>query len=127
LAFAAFVVLGACNDGTGNCPGTGTIVPGAACDDDTLQCPFVLATPSPACDGTSAIIPSSCTCTSGTWSCPSPVQCSSDAGADSSADAASGDVAADAPPDVGPDTQPAADSGKDAGKDSAAADARRDG
>jgi hypothetical protein len=127
MAFAACLVLGACNTATGECPAKETIVPGASCTETDLQCAFDLATPSPACDGTSTTIPTSCTCTSSAWACPSPVQCSTDGGSDASADAAGSDAMADAPPpDAGVDAPPEA-APKDSGKDTAAADARHDG
>jgi hypothetical protein len=72
--------LAACSNGTGTCPAKETIQPGASCDNDDLQCAFDLATPDPSCDGTQTTIATSCTCKKGTWSCPDPVACSTDAG-----------------------------------------------
>jgi hypothetical protein len=78
LAFAFALAISApmaCNQSeTADCP-TGTIQPGGSCSDDQLQCAYSLSTPSAACDGTSTVIPSSCTCTSGSWACPSPFEC----------------------------------------------------
>jgi hypothetical protein len=82
LALGLFAGLGACNSGTGNCPAKETIQPGASCDDEHLQCAYDLATPAPACDGTSTTISSSCTCTNGTWACPDPVACEAGAPTD---------------------------------------------
>jgi hypothetical protein len=65
---------GACND-VGTCPAASAISNGGSCSGDNLECPFTLVTPSPACDGTTTQIPTSCVCTSGSWSCPSPVVC----------------------------------------------------
>jgi hypothetical protein len=75
LVAALVAALGGCNSGTGDCPPKASIQPGGSCSDDDLQCPYDLSTPSPACDGTTTTIPSSCTCTDGTWACPSPVVC----------------------------------------------------
>jgi len=79
------VAVGACNNGTGDCPGKESVHPGAACSDDTLQCAYDLSTPSPACDGTTTTITSSCTCTKGTWLCPSAVDCGGSTDNDASA------------------------------------------
>jgi hypothetical protein len=99
VAFALF--SSACND-VGSCPGKETITPGGACSGDSLECAYDLATPSPACDGTSTTIATSCVCTSGAWVCPSAVSCPS-AGDDGGAVAdgqgeEGGDDAADAMP-----------------------------
>ena len=79
LAVAAVgVLLGGCND-VGSCPSASAIVPGGSCTGDSLECPYVMESPSPACDGTTAEggLATSCVCSSGTWSCPSPVTCDS--------------------------------------------------
>jgi hypothetical protein len=78
LVWCLVAALGACNSGTGDCPQKQSIQPGAPCSDDNLQCAYDLDTPSPACDGTTTTIASSCTCTKGTWSCPSAVDCGGD-------------------------------------------------
>jgi hypothetical protein len=83
IASLIMAATSGCNNGTGDCPPKGSIQPGAACSDDTLQCAYDLSTPSPACDGTTTTIASSCTCTKGTWVCPSAVAC---AGGDGSTD-----------------------------------------
>jgi hypothetical protein len=62
----AVALLAACNSGLGDCPARSSIKPGAACSDDMLQCPYEI--PVSGCDGGVA---SSCTCTNGTWTCPS--------------------------------------------------------
>jgi len=78
-SLTAFTTVTACNNGTGTCPDKAGIVPGASCSDDTLQCAFDLMTPAVACDGTTTTIETSCTCTDGTWACPSAVECDSGA------------------------------------------------
>ena len=101
LVGAAFLALGACNSGMSDCPAKEAIQPGAACSDDDLQCAYDLSTPAPACDGTTTVLATSCTCTKGTWSCPSAVACpSGDDGAagDDAADSSTGDDASDAAP-----------------------------
>jgi hypothetical protein len=87
----------ACNSPQGDCPAKAAIVPGAACASDQLQCAYDLATPSLACDGTTTVIPSSCTCAAGAWSCPSPVEC-----ADAASPAEDGSASEDASQDAAP-------------------------
>jgi hypothetical protein len=83
LLFAVAIVAsqGACND-VGTCPAAPEVKPGGACSGDTLECPYTLRTPSPACDGTTVQggIATSCICVSGTWSCPSPISCDAGTG-----------------------------------------------
>jgi hypothetical protein len=103
-AAAWCLVLAGCNSGTSNCPTPQSVTPAGACADNDQQCPFNLDTPSPACDGTTTTIASSCTCTAGTWACPAPVQCGSDSGspdasADTSMDTSIPDAAGDAKQD----------------------------
>jgi hypothetical protein len=76
LAVSIAALTGACNN-VGDCPAPSSIAPGGACSGDNLECPYVLQTPSPACDGTDVAggLATSCTCTGGTWACPSPVSC----------------------------------------------------
>jgi hypothetical protein len=76
VAIAAAGPTAGCND-VGDCPAATAIVPGGSCSGDNLECPFTLQSPSPACDGTMVQggVATSCTCTAGTWSCPSPVSC----------------------------------------------------
>ena len=74
-SLATFSSVTACNHGNGTCPDKAAVVPGASCSDETLQCAFDLTTPAVACDGTSTVIETSCTCTDGTWACPSAVEC----------------------------------------------------
>ena len=74
VLWAVITAFGACNQ-EGDCPAKGTVMPGGSCTSDALQCAYDLQTPSPACDGTSTTIASSCTCTSGAWACPSPLSC----------------------------------------------------
>jgi hypothetical protein len=70
------VLLAACND-VGDCPAPSAIVPGGSCSGDSLECSYSLESLSPACDGTTVDggIATSCVCTKGSWSCPSPVSC----------------------------------------------------
>jgi hypothetical protein len=99
LVAASFSAVPACNSGTASCPAKETITAGGSCDDEKLQCAFDLATPAPACDGTSTTVPSSCICTSKKWVCPDPVECG-DAAPPADDAAATDDGAADtAPPD----------------------------
>jgi hypothetical protein len=93
LAGAISASTGACND-QGACPAKAAVMPGGACSGDQLQCPFDLTTESAACDSTTTVIASSCTCTQGAWACPSPFNC--DGGAPATEDgAAPADGAAD--------------------------------
>lgn len=82
LVFAGILAgTGACNTGLGDCPATSTIKDKGPCTDDNLECPYDLSSPNPSCDGKTTTIMTSCVCTSGTWSCPSPIDCSVDASA----------------------------------------------
>ncbi len=87
LACAALLTapLAACND-VGSCPAASQIKPGGSCSGDNLECPYTLASPSPACDGTTVEggLQTSCTCQDGKWSCPSPVSCDATTGDDAS-------------------------------------------
>ena len=97
---AAALILSGCND-VGSCPAKTSITPGSACEGDSLECAYDLATPSPACDGTSTTISTSCTCTKGTWACPAPVACApsgDDGGGD---DGGGDDGSSDSPGDDG--------------------------
>jgi hypothetical protein len=106
VAFGAFLALamGACNS-VGTCPAAGSIVNGGSCSGDMLECPYTLPSLSPACDGTMVEggIQTSCVCTSGTWVCPSAVECEAGSGDDGSTpdSAGSGDDGntADSPAD----------------------------
>ena len=89
VALAAWVIA-ACND-LGTCPAAAAVTPDAACSNEQLQCEYDLATPSPSCNGTTTVIPSSCTCTGGAWACPAPIVC------DEGTDAPTPDAATDAP------------------------------
>lgn len=98
-AVAALLLLGiegACNN-VGDCP-TAPIQPGGSCSGNNLQCPYVLQTPSAACDGTNVDggVATSCICTSGSWVCPSPDSC--EAGGDDAAGETGGDDATDGQP-----------------------------
>ncbi len=89
--------LGGCND-VGSCPAPETIMPGGTCSGDSLECAYNLPSPSPACDGTNTTIPTACTCTKGTWSCPSPIDCEGGTGDDGGGDdggGGGGDAAGD--------------------------------
>jgi hypothetical protein len=114
LAAATWALLGACNTGAGDCPAKEAIQPGAACDDDQLQCAYDLPTPSAACDGTTTVIATSCTCTKKAWSCPSPFVCGEGAAGDDAAkEAGSGDDASEvATDDDGGSDAPQSDSGE---------------
>jgi hypothetical protein len=86
LAWAALIAvpLAACND-VGDCKGQ-SVKPGGSCSGDQLECPYTLQNaPSPACDGTMVEggLQTSCTCVSGTWSCPSE-SCDASTGGDAS-------------------------------------------
>ena len=83
-SLTAFTAVTACNTGSGSCPDKAAVLPGASCSDNHLQCAFDLTTAGVACDGTSTVIETSCTCTD-------------EAGGDDGGDAAiSEDAAADA-------------------------------
>jgi hypothetical protein len=100
LAMASAVAtFGACNQ-QADCPAKGAIVPNAACPGDGLQCPYDLQTPSPACDGTTTTLASSCTCTDQGWSCPSPVSCGGEDAGDDSPASSSEDAGEDSPGDA---------------------------
>ena len=82
---ALAVVLGACNN-VGDCPAASAITPGGSCSGDSLECPYTLASLSPACDGTSVEggLATSCVCTNGSWACPDGVSCPAAATGDDS-------------------------------------------
>jgi hypothetical protein len=100
-AFCIFVlaVSNCTSSGRATCPARGHIVTGASCSGEDLQCPIDVNIA--ACDGTIQTRSSSCSCTSGTWQCPSPgeVICpepevSGGAGGIDSSGSAAGDAAA---------------------------------
>ena len=97
IALGAVGAVSACNSGTGDCPDKIAIVEGASCSDEHLQCAYDLMTPAVACDGTHTVIATSCTCTDGTWSCPSAVECDSGASADDGGVEASDTEAGESP------------------------------
>ncbi len=100
-ALATAAMIGAasgCNSGNGDCPDKSTIAPGASCSDDHLQCAFDLSTPAAACDGTTTVLATSCTCNHGTWDCPAPFDCDAGDGATAADDGAS-DAAGEASTD----------------------------
>lgn len=75
--FAGLVVvlaLAGCTN-QGDCPAKPAIAPGGACNDETLQCAYDLASPSQACDGSQTTLATSCICTDGVWQCPEPFGC----------------------------------------------------
>jgi hypothetical protein len=90
-ALTAFTSVTACNTGNGTCPDKAAVVPGGSCSDNDLQCAFDLKTPAVACDGTSTVIETSCTCTHGTWDCPPVLDCG-EAGAPPEDEAGGGDT-----------------------------------
>jgi len=96
LAGVISAALGGCNSGAGDCPAKETITPGGACDDEHLQCAYDLPSASIACDGTNAVLATSCTCTKGVWACPSAVECPGSDAATSDEDATGDDGATDA-------------------------------
>jgi hypothetical protein len=104
-SLTAFTSVTACNSGNTTCPDKTAVVAGGACSDENLQCAYDLSTPAVACDGTSAIIETSCTCTDGTWACPSAVECDAgaadpgEAGDEAGDEAAAGDGGDEASPD----------------------------
>ncbi len=91
LAWAALLtgllLPSACNS-VGDCPAPSAITPGGSCSGDTLECPYNVASPSPACDGTTVEggLATSCMCGDGKWSCPSPVSCDASTGEDATTD-----------------------------------------
>ena len=107
-SLTAFTTITACNTGNGTCPDKAAVVAGGSCSDKALQCAFDLTTPAVACDGTSTVIETSCTCTDGTWACPSAVEC--DAGADHG----------EAGEEAGEEASTEADAGTDASTEDAA-------
>lgn len=115
-SLTAFTAVEACNSGNGDCPDKVAVVAGASCSDDNLQCAFDLTTPAVACDGTSSVVATSCTCTHGHWSCPSAFEC--EGGADGG-DGGDGEASTD---DGGGDDS--GDSGGDAGDSGDSSDAR---
>lgn len=73
--FATVLVMvgsGACNH-QDSCPTTTPIADGMDCTSEALQCEFDVSFTD--CDGVKQTIASSCTCTSGKWSCPSEPDC----------------------------------------------------
>lgn len=68
IAVSALALMGC--SGRGNCPPNGQMVTGATCHGDQLQCPYDVTIT--ACDGTSQVIVTSCSCDSGHWACPDP-------------------------------------------------------
>jgi hypothetical protein len=110
-----FSAVTACNSGGGSCPDKAGVVPGGSCSDDKLQCAFDLMTPAVACDGTTATIETSCTCTDGTWACPSAVECDSgtaeEAGEEAGSDEAGSDEASTDDGGTEASTEDAADAG----------------
>ena len=70
LRSAVVVTAFAACSGRGICPPHKQMVTGATCHGDELQCPYDV--PVIACDGTTQVISSSCSCTSSKWVCPDP-------------------------------------------------------
>jgi hypothetical protein len=106
----------ACNN-VGDCPAPSAITPGGSCSGDTLECPYNLATPSPACDGTTVEggLATSCICDDGKWSCPSPVSCDASTGDDAGDATTGGDAAGnDASEASMPEASVTGDGGPDA-------------
>ncbi len=68
VAIGALLLMGC--SGRGSCPPHGEMMTGATCHGDQLQCPYDVTIT--ACDGTSQVITSSCSCNNGRWACPDP-------------------------------------------------------
>jgi hypothetical protein len=126
LAWAALLAapMAACND-VGDCPASSQIKPGGSCSGDQLECPYTVKdSPSPACDGTMVEggLQTSCTCVSGTWSCPE-VSCDAttgdDAGGDGTTTSEAGDAstASDGPGDGASMSEAAAETSSEAAPD----------
>ena len=96
-----FTTVTACNGGSGSCPDKAGVVPGDSCSHDKLQCAYDLMTPAVACDGTTTTIETSCTCTDGTWACPSAVECDSGAAEEAGEEAGSEEAGEEASTDDG--------------------------
>jgi hypothetical protein len=96
LFLGACCLVGACNN-YDSCPSKESVAPGRPCGGDYYQCAYDLTGPSPACDGTSTTISSSCICFAGAWTCPAATTCADaatgDDGAGGNDGAASGDDA----------------------------------
>ncbi len=78
VATIGLIVSAACSDLASDCA-KANVAPNASCGNDHLQCPYNLDQPN--CDGTSTTVSTSCVCTNGAWTCPSPVACADDGGA----------------------------------------------
>lgn len=74
--------------GNATCPGHRQMLDGSACNGADLQCEY--ENPVYACDGTIDIVASSCTCSGGKWSCPSPVESTCAPSTDTTAGGATG-------------------------------------
>jgi len=88
---ALSVASGACND-IADCPSASSIRPGASCSGDQLECPYDLRSS----DGTTTA--TSCTCVSGTWSCPAATEDDGGADGDDGTTAQEGGAEAEAAP-----------------------------
>lgn len=66
------LALGACSDLADECA-KASVTPGAACNNDNLECPYTLQQPN--CDGTFTPVSTSCVCQQSAWSCPSANVC----------------------------------------------------
>jgi hypothetical protein len=86
---AVGVASGACND-VADCPSASSIHPGGSCSGYQLQCPYDLA----ASDGTTTA--TSCTCISGSWSCPTASADDASSGGDDGSSAPQGDAGSEA-------------------------------
>lgn len=113
LCVSAALAAGACND-VGTCPAETAVVPNGSCSGDNLECPYTLPPASLTCEQgpVEGGIETSCVCTSGSWSCPSPCDGGGNGGGDDASGDAGGDsgTVADAPALDGPAADaPAAD------------------
>ena len=79
LALALFVGASGCDgiediNDIVNCPSKRDLQPWGSCSGH-MECAWDLVTASPACDGTTITIPTSCMCEQGVWKCPNAYAC----------------------------------------------------
>jgi hypothetical protein len=101
-AATALAATAACNS-LGDCPAAAEVVPGGTCSGDQLQCAYTLSTQTAACDGVMTTVATSCTCSGGSWVCPTGFcdATTTDAGA-SEGGATDGVAPSDGASDAGP-------------------------
>jgi hypothetical protein len=114
------VAITACNN-VGSCPSS--ITPGGSCSGDNLSCPYTITSQSssstcqPFNDG--GPVATSCTCTKGTWVCPSCGDDGGGGGADATVEVG-GDVQAEGSGDEGGGDAAVSETGPDAPAESSA-------